>query len=91
MFHLMLGDQFAHAVDVHVEVRTMLVQAHDDILGSAVGKGWDKGRASASNHLIDAGEEAFEFFVLIWMRTTAVGSFEEEDVHVLGFSTGHER
>ena len=54
MFHLMLSDQFPHAVDVHVEVRAMFVQAHDHILGSSVGKGGNEGRASASNHLINA-------------------------------------
>ena len=91
MLHLMLRNELPHAVHVHVEVGTMLVQAHDDILRSSVGKCWDEGRAAPCNNLVDAREETFELFLLIGMRSATVRAFEEEDVHVLGFSTGHER
>ncbi len=63
----MLRNEFPHAVHVHVKVRTMLVQTHDDILRSSVRKGWDEGRAATCNNLVDAREEAFELFFLIWM------------------------
>ncbi len=67
MLHLVLRNEFPHTVDVHVEVRTMLVQAHDDILRSAVRKGWDEGCAASCNNLVNAGEETFELFLLVGM------------------------
>ena len=90
MLHLMLRNELPHAVHVHVEVGTMLVQAHDDILRSSVGKGWDEGRAATCNNLVDTREETFELFLLIGMRSATVRALEKKDVHLLRCSTGHE-
>ena len=90
MLHLMLRNEFPHAVDVDVEMWAVLVQTHDDVLGPAVCKRRNEGRSTTCDNLVDAREEAFELFLLIGMRSATVRAFQEEDVHVLGFGTGHE-
>ena len=67
MLHLMLRDELPHPVDMHVEVRAVLVQTHDDVLGPPIGKRWNQRGPSASNHLVDASEETFELFLLVGM------------------------
>ena len=54
VFHLVLCNQFPHAIDVDVQVWPMLMQPHDDVLGSAVCKGRNEGRTTACDHLVNA-------------------------------------
>ena len=86
-----LCDALPHPVHVNVEPWKILMEHHDHVLGSSVGKGWNENGSTTFHNRFNRRYEPVNFLLFWWMVSTPIRPFDEQNIRLDGLSTTDQR
>ena len=84
-------NSFPHPIHVNVEPWKILMEHHDHVLGSSVGKGWNENSSTTFHNRFNGRYEPVNFLLLWWMVSTPIRPFDEQNIRLDGLSTTDQR
>ena len=91
MVHVRFCDPFAHAVNVDVQPWQVLVQHHHNVLCPTVCECRNENGSSPLDHCFNRRNESINFFLFWRMISSAVRTFNEQNVSFHGLSSVDQR